>query len=161
MYHVPSESTGKTCVKRPLSKRQKIGFQDQFSLNAGQKKCRMLQEHSAILSTCIKLLFVIKIFVLSIFECPFYTGFTVSTISSFILSFAQVLQTALIYQEVDFDNLGGVGTVLSTHSNSTLLLDSLSWRFRLRCLSSDESLLWWWWGFCILSSLVSWCFFFL
>ena len=26
----------KTCVKRPLSKRQKIGFQNQLSLNAGQ-----------------------------------------------------------------------------------------------------------------------------
>ena len=34
-------------------------------------------EHSAILSTFIKLQFVIKIFVLSIFEWPFYTGFTV------------------------------------------------------------------------------------
>ena len=48
------------------------------SLNAGQKYCRMLQgEHSAILSAFIKLLFVKKIFVLSIFEWPFYTGFTV------------------------------------------------------------------------------------
>ena len=38
----------------------------------------MLQgELSAILSTFIKLTFVIKIFVLSIFEWPFYTGFTV------------------------------------------------------------------------------------
>ena len=66
----------KTCVKR-----QKIGFQDQFSLNAGQKYCRMLQgehlEHSAILSTSIKLPFVIKIFVMSIFEWLFNTGFTV------------------------------------------------------------------------------------
>ena len=34
-------------------------------------------EHSAILSTCIKLPFVIKIFIVSIFEWPFYTGFTV------------------------------------------------------------------------------------
>ena len=34
-------------------------------------------EHSAILSTCIKLPFVIKISVLSIFKWPFYTGFTV------------------------------------------------------------------------------------
>ena len=33
--------------------------------------------HSAILSTFIRLPFVIKIFVLSIFEWPFYTGFTV------------------------------------------------------------------------------------
>ena len=38
----------------------------------------MLQrEHSAILSTFIKLPFVIKIYVLSIFEWPFYTCFTV------------------------------------------------------------------------------------
>ena len=38
----------------------------------------MLQgEHSAILLTFINLPFVIKIFVLSIFEWPFYTGFTV------------------------------------------------------------------------------------
>ena len=68
----------KTCVKLPLSKRPKNGFQDQLSLNAGQKYCRMLQgEPSAILSTFIKLPFVIKIFVLSIFEWQFYTGFTV------------------------------------------------------------------------------------
>ena len=54
----------KTFVKRSLSKRPKIGFQHQLSLNAGQKYCRMLQvEHSAILLTFIKLPFVIKIFV--------------------------------------------------------------------------------------------------
>ena len=54
----------KTCLKRPLSKRPKIGFQYQVSLNAGQKYCRMLQgEHSAILSTFIKLPSVIKIFI--------------------------------------------------------------------------------------------------
>ena len=68
----------KTCVKRPLSKRPKISFQNQLLLNAGQKYCRMLQgEHSAILSTFIKLPIAIKIFVLSIFERLFYTGFTV------------------------------------------------------------------------------------
>ena len=67
----------KTCVELPLSKRPKIGFQDQLSLNAGQKYCRMLQqEHSAILPTFIKLPLVIKIFVLSIVEWLFYTGFT-------------------------------------------------------------------------------------
>ena len=61
------------------SKKTKIGFQDQLSLNVGQKYCRMLQgEHSAILSTFIKLPFVVKAFVLSIFVWPFYTGFTVS-----------------------------------------------------------------------------------
>ena len=57
----------KTCVKQPLSKRPNIGFQDQLSLNAGQKYCKMLQrEHSAILLTFIKLPFVIKTFVFSI-----------------------------------------------------------------------------------------------
>ena len=80
MAHSPYS---KTCVKRPLPKRPKIGFQDQLSLNAGQKYCRMLPlehsailltfkgEHSAILLTFIKLPFVIKIFVLSTFEWPF------------------------------------------------------------------------------------------
>ena len=38
----------------------------------------MLQvEHSALLSTFIKLLHIIKIFVLPILEWPFKTGFTV------------------------------------------------------------------------------------
>ena len=55
----------KTCVKGPLSKK------------------RLMQVKSiAECSFCntfdlIKLTFVIKIFVLSIFERPFYTGFTV------------------------------------------------------------------------------------
>ena len=36
----------KTCVKWLISKRPKIGFQDQLLFNAGQKYCRMLQgEH--------------------------------------------------------------------------------------------------------------------
>ena len=66
----------KTCVKQPLSRRPKIGFQDKLSHNAGQKYCRILQD-SAILSTFIKLPFVIKILVLSFLGWPFYTGFTV------------------------------------------------------------------------------------
>ena len=62
----------KTFVKLPLSKRPQIGFQDQLSLNVGRKYCRMLPlEHSAILSTFIKLPLVIKIFVLSILRGPF------------------------------------------------------------------------------------------
>ena len=40
----------------------------------------MLQgKQSTILSTFIKLIIVIKIFVLSIFEWPFYTGYTVNS----------------------------------------------------------------------------------
>ena len=71
----------KPCLKRPLSKRPELGFQDQLPLNAGQKYCRMLQgEHSAILLTFIMLPFVIKIFVLSTFEWPLKTGFTVCLI---------------------------------------------------------------------------------
>ena len=62
-----------------ILKNTKNGFQDQLSLNAGQKYCRMLPlEHSEILLTFIKLPFVIKIFVLSIFEWPLKTGFTVT-----------------------------------------------------------------------------------
>ena len=50
-------------------------FKDQLLLNAGQKYCRMLQgEHSVKFLTFIKLPFV-KIFVLSIFEWPFYCTF--------------------------------------------------------------------------------------
>ena len=41
-------------------------------------KGSILLEHSAIFLTFIKLPFAIKIFVLSIFEWPFYTGFTVA-----------------------------------------------------------------------------------
>ena len=69
----------KTCVKQPLSKRPKIGFQDQLSLNAGQKYCRMVQEgHSAILLTFIKLPFVIKIF--------FFVCFLVAVLHRFYCS---------------------------------------------------------------------------
>ena len=43
-------SYSKTCLKQPLKRTPKIGFQYRLSLNAGQKYCRMLQrEHSAIL----------------------------------------------------------------------------------------------------------------
>ena len=71
----------KACLKRPLKKKTKNCFKDRLSLNAGQKYCRMLQgEHSAILSIFIKLLSVIKIFVLSRFERPLKTGFTVCEI---------------------------------------------------------------------------------
>ena len=65
-------------TKRPLKHRPNIGFQDRLLLNAGQKYCRMLQrEHSAILLTFIKLPFVLKTFVLSIFEWLLQTGFNV------------------------------------------------------------------------------------
>ena len=74
MYMHPQKP--KTCLKWPLKKNTKKDFQYQLSLNAGLKYCRMLQgEHSAILSTFIKLPFVLKTFVLSIFEWSLQTGF--------------------------------------------------------------------------------------
>ena len=69
-----NKQNSKTCLKRPLKEKRKNGFQDPLSLNAGQKYCRMLQgEHSAILSTFIKLPF----FILTIFEWRLKTGSTV------------------------------------------------------------------------------------
>ena len=53
--------------RRPI-----IGFQYRLSLNAGQKYCK--REHSAILSTFIKLPFAFKTFIWSIFEWPLKTG---------------------------------------------------------------------------------------
>ena len=65
----------KTCLKRPLKKKIKNSFS---RLNAGQKVLQNSpREHSAILSTFIKLPFVFKTSVLSIFERPLKTGFTV------------------------------------------------------------------------------------
>ena len=64
-------------VKQPLSKRPQISFQYQLLLNGSQKGNILQGEHSAIRLTFIKLPFVIKIYVLSILEWPFYTDFTV------------------------------------------------------------------------------------
>ena len=52
------------------------------------------REHSAILSTFIKLLFVIKIFVLSMFEWPLKTGFTVF---QYISSYMQGFLSSVLY----------------------------------------------------------------
>ena len=56
----------------------------------------MLQgEHSAIFLTFIKLPFVIKIFVLSIFEWSFYTGVTVDAINTLSFSILFILPLVL------------------------------------------------------------------
>ena len=78
-----SNPTVKPVLSRHSKGTLKIGFQDCLSPNAGHKYCRMLQEeHSAILLTFIKLPFVIKTLVLSIFEWPLKTGFTVHLYTS-------------------------------------------------------------------------------
>ena len=56
LWTIWTNDCSKARVKWPLSKRPKIGFQAQLSLNAGQKYCRMIP-------------FVIKIFV-----CHFLSG---------------------------------------------------------------------------------------
>ena len=58
--------------KTATLKNSKIGFQDQLSHIVGQKYYR-----STLLSTFIKIPFVIKVFVATNFEWPYYTGFTV------------------------------------------------------------------------------------
>ena len=74
--------TVKPVLSGHSKRRQKIGFQDQLLLNAGQKYYRMLPlqnapwEYSVILLTFIKLSLVFKILVPSIFEWPLKTGFT-------------------------------------------------------------------------------------
>ena len=70
LTHITNYS--KTCVKRPLLKIQKIGFQDQLMLVKSIAKCSkggILQYFRPSL--------VIEIFVLSIFDWPFYTGFLI------------------------------------------------------------------------------------
>ena len=52
-------------------------FQDQLSLNAGQSIAECSKRAFSNTSIFIKLPFVIKTFVLSIFEWPLKTGFTV------------------------------------------------------------------------------------
>ena len=88
-YHEKRISRGyiycKFCLKLPLKRRPKNDFQDQLSLNAGRKYCRMpTLEHSAILSTFIKLP-LRSFFFLFIFEWQLKTGFAVliCRISSF------------------------------------------------------------------------------
>ena len=59
----------------------------------------MLQrEHSAILSTFIKLSIVIKMIVLSIFEWSFYTGFTVHVQNILTAKFVIYHNTASVYR---------------------------------------------------------------
>ena len=103
------------------AKRLKIGFQDQLSLNTGQKYCRMLRsehsasgqkycrmlqrEHSAILLTFIKLSFVVEIFVLSIFEQPFYTGFTVHVLINLVLWTYEIQPFFYLLQPTEFCSL--------------------------------------------------------
>ena len=77
IFIFPMLTYRKTCLKWPLSKRPKIGFQYQLSLNAGQKYCRMLHgEHSALLLPSLSYLLSIKDLYFVIFEWQLKTSFT-------------------------------------------------------------------------------------
>ena len=68
----------KNCLEQPLSKRAKMVFKTNYCLMQVKSIAECSKgEHSAILSIFIKLLFVIKTFILSIYEWPLKTGFTV------------------------------------------------------------------------------------
>ena len=68
----------RTCLKRPLKKKTKIGFLDQVSLNAGQKYCRMLQERILqYFRPSLSYHLSLRPFVLSFSGWPLRTGFTV------------------------------------------------------------------------------------
>ena len=114
----------KTCLKQPLKKKTKIGFQDLLSLNAGQKYCRMLQgEHSTILSTFIRLPFVFYSFDLSIFEWPLKTGFTVYRLYAFVLECCIFLVIKRMHASILKDNmlLSLTGCKLFFHKNVAFL----------------------------------------
>ena len=61
----------KTCVKRPLSKRKKIGFKTNYHL----MQVKSITECSAMLLNYIKLPFVIKTLCFVYFELPFLHRF--------------------------------------------------------------------------------------
>ena len=76
------EQYSKTCLKQPLKKDQKLVFKTDYRLMqvksiAPWSKVLLHGEHFAILLTFIKLPSVFMSFVLSIFEWPLKTGFTV------------------------------------------------------------------------------------
>ena len=73
-------------------------------------------KHSAILSTFIKLPFVFKIFLLSIFEWPFKTGFTVVTDISTII----ILSTLIVSGAVLVSGVFDLRPIVNTYINDAL-----------------------------------------
>ena len=83
-----NSNNSKTCLKQPLKRRPKIGFQDRLSLNAGQKYCRMLQKSilkyfrpSLSYHLSFRLLFCLYLSG-SLRQWPLKTGFTALIIQS-------------------------------------------------------------------------------
>ena len=91
-----------------LKKTEKLVFKTNYLL----MQVNSIAEYSAILLTFIKLPIVIKIFVLSIFEWLFYTGFTIPRITFWYHKVCRVMTNG--YREGQ--------TVLSTHHTNDILL---------------------------------------
>ena len=112
IYILTADYTVKPVLSGHLKKKTKIVFLVWLSLNAGQKYSRMLQrEHSAILLTFIERQFVIKIFLLSFFEWPLKTGFTVLTTYMYFL-FCGVRRLAvrwMFLSKLDFSRIERIG----------------------------------------------------
>ena len=70
------DNYSKTCVKRPLSNRPKIGFKDQLLLNAGQKYCRMLQSILQYFRPSLSYHLLLRSVFCLFMSGMFYTGFT-------------------------------------------------------------------------------------
>ena len=84
--NIKSLTSSKTCLKRPLKEYLKLVFKTEYCLMQVKSiaECSMGSmllhgEHSAILSTFIKLPSVFKSFVFFIFEWPLKTRFTILT----------------------------------------------------------------------------------
>ena len=78
-YHILQSLSmySKTCLKRPLKKKNKNLFKIDYCLMQSKVLQNALLEHSAIFSIIIKLPSVFKTFVLSSFEWQLKTGFSV------------------------------------------------------------------------------------
>ena len=70
----------KICLKRPLKRRPKIEISRQKTV-----------EHSVVLLTCIALPHGFKTFVLSIFEWPLKTGFTVQCMQTKLIQLGSMI----------------------------------------------------------------------
>ena len=70
-------STVKPVLSGHSKKTKNWVFKNDYLLMQVNSIAECSREHSAILLTCIKLPFAFKTFVLSIFEWPLKTGFTV------------------------------------------------------------------------------------
>ena len=79
VFHTLS-SWNENTVKHVYNSHSQKDWKLVFKTNYRLIQVKSIAECSAILSTFIRLLFAIKIFVLSIFEWLFYTGFTVDMI---------------------------------------------------------------------------------